>query len=229
MSWLHRLLGKDGASQLRVEPTHFAACVTSRPSEVGSRGAYAASFATGVLPAALAANSEVFQFRWVPANTNLRCLVRSIRISAAVSTTAFAAGVPVQVEVRVARSWSAAGTGGTGITWGANDGKKRTDFSTTALIAGDVRIATTAALGTGTKTLDGTAIGTILWQPGTAVTSSGLLELWERNTTDEYPLLFENNEGFVVRSVAVPATGTWSLAVQVEWAELDSTAVEGWT
>ena len=226
MSWIHRLLGKDGTTQLGIDPKHFAARVAQRPMEVGARGAYHAAFYTGVLPAALGANSEIFQFRFVHAS--FQAMPRRVLVAAAVSTTAFAAGVPVAIEMRHARSWSAQGTLGTGITWGSNDGKKKTSHASTVLAAGDVRIATTAALGAGTKTLDGTPCGHVLWQPGTAVNQMNLTPIWER-IADAYPPNYLNQEGFVIRSVEVPATGTWKACIVVEWDEIDPAGVDGWT
>ena len=230
MSWLHRLLGKDGATQLAVDPKHFAARMSGRPMELGARGAYGAGFITGILPAGLGANSEIFQFRWV--DTTRVALIRSVSVSAAVSTTAFVAGVPPQLEMRIARSWSGQGTLGTGITFGANDAKKRTSFATTLLASGDVRIATTAALGAGTKTLDGTPLAIVVGNTAVATATTQIIPpgtiFWQRNTHDEYPQLLGQNEGFVIRSVAVPGTGTWTATVSVEWAELDPALVDGW-
>ena len=232
MSFLFKLLGKDGATQCVVDSKHEAARVSHRPMEIGTRGSYAAAFGTGVLPAALGANSEIFQFRFVSAS-GFFCLLRSVTVDAAVSTTAFVAGVPPVLEMRIARNWTVQGTLGTGITWGTDDGKKRTDFATTVLGANDVRIATTAALGAGTKTLDGTALARRTGNTGGATVTTQIIPpgtvMWQRNTGDEYPVLLENQEGFVIRSVQVPATGTWQCGVQVEWSELDPSAITGWS
>lgn len=224
---------QDGASVnlLTVDSKHLSARISGRPLELGSRGSYAWGGITGVIPAALAANSEIFQFRWIHAS--FACLLRSVRFSACVSTTFFAAGVPVQIEMRIARSWSADGTGGTAQVFStANTNKRRTSFSLSALSDTGVRIATTAALGAGTKTLDTNPVSSIVAPGPTAnpglIVAPGTV-LWERNTNDEYPILLLQNEGFVIRSVAVPATGTWSGAVQVEWAEIDPTAITGWS
>lgn len=230
-SWLTKILGDDGTTQLIVDPTHKTARISGRPMELGARGAYCAAFATGVLPAALGANSEIFQFRFVHAS--FRCLLRSVRVSSAISTTAFVAGVPPQLEMRIARNWTVAGTGGTGITWGTDDGKKRTDFASTVLVANDVRIATTAALGAGTKTLDGFAHQILQGNTAVATSNTQIIPpgtvMWTRDTAEEYPYIFENQEGFVIRSVEVPGTGTWKASINVEWAEIDPTAVTGWT
>lgn len=94
------------------------------------------------------------------------------------------------------------------------------------LVAGDMRIATTAALGAGTKTLD-TYSAAAIAAPGPITASlngqiipSGTT-LWQSEIGDgEYPLVLAQNEGLSIRSVAVPATGTWTMAVDIQWAEV---------
>lgn len=234
MSWLHRTLGKDGSTQWSVDAYNSGGRVSVRPMPLGARGGYSMAFITGILPAALGANSEIFQFRWVDASGRI-VLLRRVGFSACVSTTFFAAGVPVQIEARDARAWTAQGTLGTGITFAANDQKKRTNFGATLLAANDVRIATTAALGVGTKTLDGNAFATLV-APGPITASlNGQIvapgtTLWQPNSEGEYPRVYANQEGFVVRSVAVPATGTWTATVTVDWDEIDPAvaATDGW-
>jgi hypothetical protein len=211
---------------LTVDPGTKAARVTPKPTEYGALGHYKWGGITGVLPAALAANSEIFQFRW--ANASNLALITKVRISACVSTTFFAAGVPVQIDLRKANSWTVAGTGGPGVT-PAGDLKARTSgMGNTLLVAGDMRIATTAALGTGTKTLESNSMATLV-APGplTASLNGQIIApgttLWEPDTGDgEHPLLLGTNEGFVIRSVAVPATGTWMAAIYINWTELTS-------
>lgn len=228
----YKLTGAGGID-VEVEATHKALRFSQRPMELGLRGAYSLGAITGLLPAALGANSEIFQFRWTHAT--FFCLLRSIRISASVSTTMFAAGVPVQIEARMARAWSADGTGGTAIAFSsANTNKKRTDHALSALSDTGVRVATTAALGAGTKNLDTNAFGSIMAGGPITASLNGTIfapgtYLWQRDTSDEYPVLHETNEGFVIRSVAVPATGTWMASIQVEWAEVDPTAITGWS
>ena len=228
MSFLQKLLGKDGTTQAAVEAKHAALRVTGRPMDVGVRGAYGLSVTSGVMAAGLAANSEIFQFRWT---SNLyRCLLRSVRIEAG-AIIAFTAGVGT-FGMRHARVWSADGTGGTAISFGTNDQKKLTGMATTAApTATGVRCATTAALGAGTKTLDGNdfaglscgipaVAGQTILTPGTY--------LWERNTSDEYPPNYGQNEGFAIRAT-VPATGTWTFNVDLEWSEVDPALIDGWT
>lgn len=228
MSWLHRLLGRDGSTQLGIDSQTFAARMTSRPAMVGSRGAYALSVSSGTMAAGLAANAEIFQFRWTHASYLM--LLRSIRLEATASTTAFTAGVAT-FGGRIARAWTVDGSGGTAIIFGANDQKKKTAFATTVAPSNTgIRVASTGALTAGTKTLDGNdfcglacgvqaTAGFGFLPPGTYI--------WERNTSDEWPLTFVANEGFVIRAT-VPATGTWQFNLDMEWSEIDPVQVDGW-
>lgn len=207
-----------------VDGTVFRAQrVTPRPVDHGALGAYAYGGSTGILPAALAANSEIFQFRWTHAS-NL-AVIRKIRIAAAVTTTMFAAGVPVEIDLVKSTGWTVAGTGGTGLTPAALL-KRRTSMGSTLLAAGDVRIATTAALGAGTKTLETLSLSSILaGGPITGNLNGTIIApgtiLWQAEVGDgEHPLVLAQNEGFSIRSVAVPATGTWRAAINVDWAEV---------
>lgn len=214
----------NGGTTAEVDGTTFRSQrVTVRPPDHGSLGNYSYWAMTGILPAALAANSEIFQFRWVDA-TRI-CLINEVRISAVVSTTFFAAGVPVQIDLVKATGWSAQGTGGTGLTPAALL-KKRTSMGSTLVASGDIRIATTAALGVGTKTLEGSAMSNIN-APGPITASlngqiiaPGTILFRAEQTFGQHPLALVANEGFVIRSVAVPATGTWSASITVDWTEV---------
>lgn len=214
----------NGGTVAEVDGTTFRALQTTiKPADHGSLGSYAYAGFTGILPAALAANSEIFQFRWTDA-TRL-CLINQVKISAVVSTTFFAAGVPVQIDLVKSTSWSAAGTGGTAITPAALL-KKRTSMGSTLVASGDIRIATTAALGAGTKTLETLSRGTLaapgpitaslngqIIPPGTSLHDSDV-------SNGEHPIVLVQNEGISIRSVAVPATGTWTCAIKIDWTEV---------
>lgn len=209
---------------LEVDASFKAARMSARPLDHGLLGHYSFGGLTGVLPAALGANSEVFQFRWNPAQNTRKAVINEIKISAAVSTTFFAAGVPVQIELRRASAWSVQGTGGTGVTMNA-DGKDRTSMGNSSLVAGDMRIATTAALGGGTKTLEAIALAAML-AAGPSANPGTIFEpqfLWRAEVGDgQHPLVLSALEGFVIRSVAVPATGTWQMSVQLDWTEVEA-------
>ncbi len=214
----------SGGEIVEVDGPIFQAMrMSAKPLDYGTLGHYSFGSATGVLPAALAANSEVYQFRW--SNTPNLAIIRKVRISACVSTTFFAAGVPVRLDLVKATGWTVAGTGGTAITIAALL-KKRTSMGSSLMTAGDMRVATTAALGVGTKTLETLSLGNIVAAGPITASLNGTIVapgtvLWEAQIGNaEHPLVLVQNEGFVIRSVAVPATGTWQLSVEVDWAEV---------
>ncbi len=192
-------------------------------ADVGQGGHYYWGGSSGIIPAALSANSEVFQFRW--ASSTKIAKVRKIIVSASVTTTMFAAGVPVEIALFKCNAWSAAGTGGTAVDIAAFN-KADSQMSSSGQTSGDIRIATTAALGAGTKNLETNALTQIVAAgPITAILYGSILPvgtvLWEAKVSEgEAPLTLRLNEGFSIVSVAVPATGTWRLGVHVYWAEI---------
>lgn len=226
MSWLTRLLGADGATQLAIDGTHDAARVSARPTEHGSLGWYSWGASTGILPAALGANSEIVQWRWASAS-NL-CLVREIICSASVTTTMFAAGVPVELDLIKSVSWSVAGTGGNTPTFGTTCKLRTSTMGNSLIPVGDVRIATTAALGAGTKALETNPMSSLVAAGPITGSLNGMIippgtPLYRADVDNgEHPLVLAQNEGFSIRSVAVPATGTWRFAVRITWAEVAS-------
>ena len=214
----------NGGTLAEVDGTAFRALrTTPRPFDHGALGHYGYGGFTGILPAALAANSEIFQFRWTDA-TRL-CIINEVKIAAAVSTTMFAAGVPVQIDMVKSSAWSAAGTGGTAPAPAALL-KRRTAMASSLVASGDIRIATTAALGAGTKTLETVAMaalvgaGPITASLNGAIFAPGTILFRGESGHGQHPLVLAQNEGFSVRSVAVPATGTWTAAIQIDWTEV---------
>lgn len=195
------------------------------PFNYEDRGIYSIGATTGIMAAGLAAGSEIFQFRWAPADTDLIAAIQKIWIDASVSTTFFAAGVPCRFDLAPATSWTAAGTGGSGIT-PSTGLKLDTEMADTAVAAGDIRIASTAALGAGTKTL-GLNIGNLsAGGPITASLNGTILPpqspLFEADVASgEHPLVLRDEQGFAIRAT-VPGTGTWSATVHVLWAETTS-------
>lgn len=214
----------NGGAIAEVDGTTFRAQrVTARPIDHGSLGAYSYGGFTGILPAALGANSEIFQFRW--ADASRLCVINRVVISAAVSTTFFAAGVPLQIDLVKSTAWSVAGTGGTAIAPAALL-KKRTSMGSSLVASGDARIATTAALGAGTKTLETASMAAVAAACPITASLNGLIIapgtiLFESTAAvGGHPLTLVQNEGFSIRSVAVPGTGTWTAAITVDWTEV---------
>ena len=206
---------RSGATtdELTIETTK-AARVTARPLDPTTLGAYSISLVTGTMAAGLAAASEVVQFRWTDA-TRLAVITR-VDFEGGGSITAFAAGF-YRFELVIARSWTVDGTGGTAATITGNNNKLRTSFGTTLL--GTARVATTAALGAGTKTLDTQGIsstaGGVAAAPAVMMFPEPIYEV----QTVGHPIVLAQNEGLVVRAT-VPATGTWTASWTIKWTEV---------
>ena len=172
--------------------------------------------ASGIIAAGLASNSEILQVRHVDATELRRLRIVSVLLSASVDATGFTAGAGL-FELVPARSWSAAGTGGGTLTLTGNNGKLRTAQNTNILgVSGEIRVATTAALGAGTKTLDSQGIAGACVPCGAAgtVMLPPIDLLKEGLTPDGDPLFIGHQEGFVIRAT-VPATGTWRFAASI--------------
>lgn len=203
-----------------VDGTNYRALRTTlRPIDHGSFGSFRVSGLSGTMAAGLAADSEVFQFRWTDA-TRICVVTSVIWDGLSGSATAFTAGFG-KVDMLIARSWTADGSGGTNVTPTGNNQKMRSSMNTSLL--GAARVASTAALTAGSKTLDTRAIGQYSTTFGTATSTQWMpqFDLFHTDPGGESPLLLTQNEGFVVRAT-VPATGTWQFGVTVCWTEVTS-------
>lgn len=215
----------NGGVVAEVDGTTFRALrVTNRPINYGTLGYYRVGALSGTMAAALAANSEVFQWRW-PDATNLG-LVYKVQISAGANVAATAAAI-TGFRMTAARSWTVAGSGGTRLTMTGNNAKLRTSMGTT--LVNDIGISSTGALTAGTKTLDATDLGAvsigILTGAITVQVSGNILSagdgiLFDASEEGFHPLVCAQNEGFVIRSGVIFPTGmTWQLGVHCVWAE----------
>jgi hypothetical protein len=211
------IVGGSSGAVADVSTNHKAVRSEIRPLDHGSLGVYRVSVVTGVMAAGLAAGSEILQFRW--ADASRLCVVERVAFDGMGSIAAFAAGV-AQFRMSVARSWSASGTGGGATVFTTNNQKLRTSHATSLLnSSGEIRTATTTALGVGTKTLDsgavGQAIGGLPATAGAGLPSQSMMDLMSQG----HPLVLAQNEGFVI-TATVPATGTWTGGFTIHWTEM---------
>lgn len=208
----------NGGTVAEVDGTGFRAQrVTPRPLDVGALGSYRASGASGVMAAGLAANSEVFQFRWT--SVTALAVVTKISFDGLGSIVAFAAGASV-FRVFPVRGWTSQGTGGASVALTGNNTKVRTAHGATQV--NDIRVATTAALGVGTKSVEAAALAQhVGGLPATAGAGLPPEVFFDVAGGGVHPLVLTTNEGFVVQAT-VPATGTWQAGFTVEWSEVSA-------
>lgn len=226
MSWVTKLLGRDGNTQAGIDAKHAALRVSQRPVHYGAQGIYRFAAETGTIAAALAANSEIFQFRWT-STTHLALLYRCY-LSAGANVAATAAAL-IELRLSVARSWTVAGSGGTRVVTSGNNLKTKQSMGTSLLATNDLGIATTGALTAGTKTFDASDAGIVVTGIGTgAITTSLDLGFFDKENllsasdAGEAPIVLTANEGVVIRSgsTAFPAGMTWHAGLTFAWAEV---------
>lgn len=212
------IAGGVTGSLAEVETATLAQRVTTRPTDPGTLGAYLLAMDNGttVMTAGLAASAPIFSFRWGNANV---CILNALRFSMC-SITAFAAGrIAIQAFRAGNGTFTASDSAGVAATLTGQNMKKRTGFGTTLLT--DARISSTITLTAGTRTLDTNPFGELL--TATIVASANPIftqqALYQRDTADQYPMTFLQNEGFVIQAT-VPATGTWFFSVTVDWLEI---------
>lgn len=211
----------NGGTVAEVDGTTFRAIRTSiRPLDYGALGSYRLGTTVGLV-ATQAANGTLFSFRWGDA-TRL-CVINYLRLQVQ-QTAAATATISPSFEVLQARSFTVSDSAGTALTLTGNSFKKRTSMGTT--LVSDIRKSAAAAgLTVGTRTLDAEPIMQLLTQQ-TITTPSAVSYILELNLTNggDHPLIFAQNEGFIVRgpTVVFGAAGTANINVDVAWTELAS-------
>ena len=203
-----------GTVTSEVDATMKALRASIRPAEVTAWLSVGAR--SGAVTVA-AANSALFSFRNLGANP---VIVRRIGCGF-IATTGFTAAQELAYGLKVARAFTASDTGGTAIALTGSNAKVRTSLA--ALTSVDCRIATTAGLTAGTKTLDtndlatqgfyaaASAVGTLL-----APALNNLLS----HDTGDYPLILAQNEGFnIMNLLVIGAAGVGTFYANVELAE----------
>jgi hypothetical protein len=205
--------------QQGIDGNTRAARTTSYPQDVTTGGSYAACGITGTMAAALAANAPVFAVR--NSSATITVLIRKVSVAMQSLGTGFTAGNGT-FKMIAARSFSASDTGGGAVTLTTNNGKRRTNFATSALA--QMQVSTTATLTAGTRTLDATPLSVISY--GVSATANATMlpttNIWQPDFASEWPLVLVQNEGFEIQAT-VPATGTWQGVFCAEWIEVPGT------
>lgn len=218
-----KLQGEAGYTP-EVEQNSKALRVVQRPQDLALGGHYKVSALTGIMAAGIAGASEILQFRWLSTTHNAK--IDRVRLRAAVLGTAFTAGT-VTFAMTIARGWTVVGTGGGVVTATGNQLKLRTSQLTSQMATaseanGSIRVATTAALGAGTKTLDSAPVGSfIAGVPNTAFIDmlAGHNGILFEKLPGQEPITLAASEGFSIITT-VPATGTWTAHIEVDWREV---------
>ena len=186
-------------------------------------GGYRLAMYTGSVVAGLAAAAPIFSCRWT--STSTRMIVQSIMLDFYV-VTAYGTAQGIGNSLYFARNWTISDSGGTAIvTTQTKDQALDTTMPQSQIWAGsgDIRIATTAALTAGTRTLDDQALYSWLGSAsaiGAASNNPDLVLGWMDATN---PLTFRQNEGFVITNdILLGATGVIVWNIGFEWTEVST-------
>ena len=188
------------------------------PVDYGVGGCYKFALRSGQMSAGLGANSPVFSLR--NTSSTLLVILRKLRFNMWTNSTPFASGTNMTFETFIARNFTASDSGGSGVNLTGKNGAQRTAMASSAL--GDLRVASTATLTAGTRTLDQNAFATVVagapTAAGVSMNPSGPIILYDRGV-DEHPLVLAQNEGIVLQAT-MPATGVWSFQIDPSWDEV---------
>lgn len=205
------LEGAVSGNQAEVEATHKALRSSIRPDEALN---WTSVGAASGLVTAVAAGGALFSLRNISSNL---LVIRRVSVGFIV-TTAFTTAQALAYQLVVARAFTASDTGGTAIALTGSQNKHRTSLAT--LTSVDCRIATTAALGAGTKTLDTVALG-IAGGAALAVGNAMSPQTLLQHDAGDYPIVLAQNEGInILNQFAMGAVGVINFHVNIEFGEM---------
>jgi hypothetical protein len=216
------LLQGSSADQAVVEPTQKAVRVGIKPDE--QVGTYQLSAASGLI-AATVINSPVFSFRWAP-GTGQSCVIKRISLGV-MTTTGPTAAQLMGWSLITARAWTASDSGGTTLTPSAATSAAVNKYrgSIQNSVVTDVRIASTGTLTAGTRVLDSQPlnsqyawIGATTAGVGTTLVNTNMIAY----NINDYPIVLQNNEGFVITLATASVVMVHQIQVNVEWMEVNS-------
>mgnify|MGYP001573477430 CR=1 FL=1 len=225
-----QIIGDAGAIADVDGESFRAQRIVSRGPEYASFGSYQASITSAaVVSGALATGSatagHVFAFRW--GDSKRLCLLTYVKFNFQ-TVALFTANqlVDFGFDAYVARNYVATHTGNLAAVLTNNSFKRRKAMGTTLLA--DMRIASGAALAhaAGGSVQDDNAFAKSIGDPQHMRPTAGTEAQRVNDPTfawcGRHPLVFVQNEGFVIRNRKVwPAAGSGLFSVTVRWSEVE--------
>ncbi len=186
---------------------------------------------SGAIAATLAAASPLASFRWT--DSSRLAVVTRVRLGYIVASTV-TTGVPMDFSLTFARSFTvdfSSNNTQANLATKLKTGALRTSMgSGSGSLLGTLgpQVCTTAAMTGQTQTLDNDFLS-VLATPNvatTAGTGAGMQDLYSWNLQGGHPIALAANEGLLVRNItAGPASGTFKIYVEWEWAEVFPSAL----
>ena len=181
-------------------------------------GRYSIATATGLVVATGSANAVIWTCRWT--DTAVKALIERIRVNAVVTGTITTA-VPYDLEAYFVSGYTVAPTTSiASATLTGRNGARRTAYGAT-LMGGIYTLTTVAAGITGqTFTADAQPLGRLSGASGTVIGTQFFGAPQDLINAKDDPIVLGANEGISIQApLAGPATGTFRVAVQIDWRE----------
>jgi hypothetical protein len=237
MSWRNGILGSGISTALwGVGATHSAAEIQGRPLDwsykLSMGGHFRLAARTGTIGAGLAAGSIIFAARWGAIYG--AAVITRVSVSF-MPLTAFTTGtlnIYTSHDMWISRDMTTNPTGGIAVPPTAQGQtlfriKEKSDFT-------EIRIASTAAVGTSSGNVDVQPIGVLATRIGNRVNPATGTEETEKPSdiildynidmkTGEHPIILGVNDAFLIRNTTVaswPAAGTGVFTVNMSWVEM---------
>ena len=188
-------------------------------------GGYRIAMYTGSVAAGLAAAAPIFSLRWT--STSTRMIIQSMVLDFYV-VTAYTNAQGIGNSLYFARAFTTSDTGGTAITTTQTldqslDSKQIPGQSQLFAGNGDMRIATTAALSAGTRTLDDQALYSWIGSASAIGAASNNPDLILGNQDATNPLTIRANEGIIITNdILLGAVGVIVWNIGIEWTEVSN-------
>lgn len=182
-------------------------------------GKYSIATATGLVVSTGSAGAVIWTCRWTDAA--VIALIERIRVNAVVTGTITTA-VPYDLEAYFVTGYSVAPTTSVAsATLTGRNAARRTAYGTT-LMAGIYTLTTVAAGITGqTFTADAQPMGRLAGASGTVIGTQFFGGPKDLINAKDDPIVIGANEGISIQApLAGPATGTFRVAVNLEWREV---------
>ena len=217
-------IGPQSHVKVQVDPTHQAVRASLRPLEHVVDGIIGGHYYLGATTGAInnaPAGDQLFAVRWNDGNNVF--VLTHLAVSAC--CTAFNNSDGINVELLRASSYTVNATGGTHIIPSTTSQMAhQSKMSSSSLTSsGEIRVASgVAGFTPGTQILDTEGLAAVECG-GLAGVATPLQSLFNTFNPAAYPLVFSNNQGFVVRVVTtVTGNNAFRFSIQMSWIEVST-------
>lgn len=235
---LSKIIGTKDTQVMEVDPTFLAGRIAMRPLDhvAGGRilGHYAVEHRSGELAATIGALGHLASIRWT--DSTAFCVLTRIKVGYSISA-AVTTAVQMNMRAVFARGFSvdfATARTLTNLAAIPKANAMRASMNGSLMGVNGPAISTTTVMSGQTLTADTDGFAFTVWPAlvgtngtGTAVAlpvgmAGEMKTLYECTSPYQHPVVLSQNEGVIIQPItAGPASGTFAIYVQWEWAEVE--------